>query len=225
MELREHLEPETISIEFPGVPPEGTAPAYDVERLSRHATKVARKCGFRGFYDSHLCMVGRALSRLGVREQDVMDQTQKVFLIAFQRLPEFMGRSKHSTWLWEICRRVASGYRRSRAVQYEVPTDTLRLGILADRLGARSADTELASHAIERILGKLPERQRAVFTLSELEEMDGPEIAKHLNISIGAVRCRLRYARQALRREVRRLGIAEASRGANQPGASRRLLG
>ncbi|HEY1532462.1 MAG TPA: sigma factor, partial [Polyangiaceae bacterium] len=78
---------------------------------------------FREMYDSHFRLVWRALSRLGVHESDLMDLTQKVFFTAYLKLPKFEGRSLLSTWLWGICRRVASGYRRSGSVRYEVATD------------------------------------------------------------------------------------------------------
>jgi len=49
-----------------------------------------------------------------------------------------------------------------------------------------------------------------VFTLFEADELDGPEIAALLNISLGTVRSRLRYARKLFRREVQRLALASA---------------
>jgi len=44
----------------------------------------------------------------------------------------------------------------------------------------------------------------------EVDELDGREIATLLNISIGTVRSRLRYARKLFRREVRRRALANA---------------
>jgi len=57
---------------------------------------------------------------------------------------------------------------------------------------------------------RLSEPQRVVFMLFEVDEMEGREIAALLNISLGTVRSRLRYARKLFRREVRRLAIANA---------------
>ena len=64
--------------------------------------------------------------------------------------------------------------------------------------------------AVDTILSKLSEPQRVVFTLFEVDELDGREIATLLNISIGTVRSRLRYARKLFRREVRRRALASA---------------
>ncbi len=58
---------------------------------------------FRAIYEEHFNFVWCALRRLGVREADVMDLTQKVFLTAYTKLPDFEGRSLLTTWLFGIC--------------------------------------------------------------------------------------------------------------------------
>ena len=143
-------------------------------------------------------------------DPDLLDLTQKVFLTAYLKLPEFEGRSQLSTWLWGICRRVASGYRRSGSVRYEVATDPVSLEISAERQGAVTNEEDSARDAVESILSKLSEAQRIVFTLFEVDELDGREIAALLNISIGTVRSRVRYARKLFRREVRRRALVNA---------------
>ncbi len=174
-------------------------------------TLPEREAEFLAIYQTHFRVVWRALGRLGVREPDLMDLTQKVFLTAYLKLPHFEGRSLLSTWLWGICRRVASGYRRSGAVRYEVITDPVNLEVSAEQRGVITASTDSERHLlVDSILSKLSERQRVVFMLFEVDEMDGREIATLLNISLGTVRSRLRYARKLFRREVRRQAIANA---------------
>jgi RNA polymerase sigma-70 factor (ECF subfamily) len=165
---------------------------------------------FRDMYDSHFRLVWRALNRLGVHESDLMDLTQKVFLTAYLKLPQFEGRSLLSTWLWGICRRVASSYRRSGSVRYEVATDPLSLEFSAEQQGAVTNAQDPTRDLLDSILSKLSEPQRVVFKLFEVDELDGREIATLLNISIGTVRSRLRYARKLFRREVRRRALASA---------------
>ncbi len=162
---------------------------------------------FRAFYDAHFHFVWCSLRRLGVRESDVMDATQKVFLTAHFKLPEFEGRSSVNTWLFGICQRVASDHRRSAPVRREVATEGAGLDVLAtsgDDAPSRIESHERAAVA-ESLLNKLPEPQRVVFVLFELEEMSGEEISALLDVSLGTVRSRLRLARETFRREVRRL--------------------
>src|SRR5688572_24262740 len=61
----------------------------------------------RALYEEHFQFVWRSLRRLGVREADVPDAVQDVFLVVHRKLPEFEGRSKVTTWLFGIALRVA----------------------------------------------------------------------------------------------------------------------
>ncbi len=177
----------------------------DSAEMGRTAT-----ADFRQLYDAHFRLVWRALRRLGVPNSDMMDLTQKVFLVAFMKLPQFEGRSTVATWLYAICYRVASEHRRSPMARNEISTDPESLAEATEaRLGP--TDIALARHAeVERILAKLSEEQRAVFLLYEVDEFSGSEIASLLNISVGTVRSRLRHARAIFRREVRRLALKRA---------------
>lgn len=167
---------------------------------------------FRALYEAHFRFVWAALRRLGVREADTLDLTQKVFLTVYARGPSFEGRSKLRTWIFGICQRIASDYRRSAPIRREVVTDSAELD--AHRESGFGPPGTLDSHQnavlIEAILARLPESQRIVFVLFELDEMSGDEIAELLEVPVGTVRSRLRLAREAVRREVTRLAAVQA---------------
>jgi RNA polymerase sigma-70 factor (ECF subfamily) len=190
------------SADLPNAAPEGQA-----EPQSGSKPIGVSKQDFANVYASYFKQVWGALRRLGVREADVADVTQKVFLTAYRKLDTFEGRAHVRTWLLGICERTASDYRRSAPVRREVATDVADLELtapdypdIAQVLGSRR---QLAT--AEAILDKLPEAQRSVFVLFELEDLSGPEIAELLDISVGTVRSRLRLARESFAREVQRL--------------------
>ena len=164
---------------------------------------------FRAIYEAHLDFVWRSLRRLGVRQADAMDQAQKVFLTAHTKLSEFQGRSRLRTWLFAICQRVASDYRRSAPLRREVTTDAAEIDAFAASPNADRSEARQRARLAEAVLDKLPEAQRLVFVLFELEELSGDEIAELLGVSVGTVRSRLRLAREAFGREVKRLHAAE----------------
>ena len=168
---------------------------------------------FRAIYDAHFNFVWCSLRRLGVREPDVLDLAQKVFLIAHVKLPEFEGRSRMTTWLFGICQRVTSDYRRSAAFRREIATDAAELDLFRGSHEDSSSGAEHRQQArvAEALLNKLPEEQRVVFVLFELEEMSGQDIAELLSIPVGTVRSRLRLARETFSREVKRLSLAHGA--------------
>lgn len=162
---------------------------------------------FRAIFEANFNFVWRSLRRLGVREADALDQAQKVFLTAHVKLSKFEGRSQLSTWLFGICQRVASDYRRSAAFRREIVTDSAEIELKASTQEdlVQGAETRERVRLAETLLNRLPEAQRVVFVLFELEEMKGEDIAELLGISIGTVRSRLRLARSTFSREVKRL--------------------
>ncbi|HEX5661559.1 MAG TPA: sigma-70 family RNA polymerase sigma factor [Polyangiales bacterium] len=162
---------------------------------------------FEALYTAQVGFVWRCLRRLGVRESDLMELTQKVFLTSFVKLPGFEGRSAITSWLFGICERVASDYRRAAPIRRE-DAELHRLGQEEDLVHA--SDATRRAQIAEAVLAKLPEDQRLVFVLFEIEELSGDQIAEMLALPLGTVRSRLRLARDAFQREVKRLTLARA---------------
>jgi len=159
---------------------------------------------FRTVYERHFDAVWHSLRRLSVPEKQLMDAAQDVFVVVYRRLPEFEGRAQLRTWLFQICRRVASNYRQLASTRREVAVGASEL---RDRLDQTTQQPDAAAHAerlalARAVLDKLPEPQREAFILYELEERSGEEIAAELGVPVGTVRSRVRLARQAFRREV-----------------------
>ena len=167
---------------------------------------------FRAIYDDYFEFVWCSLRRLGVREADMMDLTQKVFLTIHVGLADFEGRSQIRTWVFGICRRIASDYRRSAPIRREIVTDAAAMDLQQGDRDGPLAGTESRQRAVvaEAILNRMPEEQRVVFVLFELEEMSGEDIAVLLDLSVGTVRSRLRLARERFRREVKRLAAVDS---------------
>src|SRR4051794_34808398 len=67
---------------------------------------------FREVFDTCAPYAWRTLRRLGVGEADVHDVCQEVFVVVHRRLGDFDGTSSLRTWVYGICLRTASQYRR-----------------------------------------------------------------------------------------------------------------
>ena len=165
---------------------------------------------FADAYRSHFRFVWRTLSMLGVREADLMDVTQNVFVVVHRQLASFEGRSELTTWLFSICRLVVKDYRRSARFRREVLVDVSDLAgrVAEGEAPQRRLDSDDLRRILQAVLDRLPEKLRVAFVLFELEEMPGEDIARLLEVPVGTVRSRLRLARAAFQRQVKILGIA-----------------
>jgi RNA polymerase sigma-70 factor (ECF subfamily) len=168
---------------------------------------------FRELYDEHVRFVWRALRRLGVRDGDLPDAAQDVFVVAHRKLPEFEGRSKVTTWLFGICMRVVSDRRRLAHERHERATPELAESDPSPVDPTSLHDRQRAREMLDGILSRMPDDQRIVFSLFELDEMTGDEIAELLEIPVGTVRSRLRLAREVFQQGVQRLQTRERGPG------------
>jgi RNA polymerase sigma-70 factor (ECF subfamily) len=154
---------------------------------------------FHDIYLSHFDYVRLALLRLGVHEVDVLDLVQTVFATVCAKLPTFQRRCAIKTWLFDICRNTAGSYRYVTRSRQEVLMEWSVLGRYPALEPVESTESFVSSRDMraqaEAILDNLPEAQRVVFVLFELEELSGVEIAQKLGVSVGTVRSRLRLAR------------------------------
>jgi RNA polymerase sigma-70 factor (ECF subfamily) len=151
-----------------------------------------RSTEFESAFRANHDFVWRCLRSFGVPVSSVDDAVQEVFMVMHRRLPEFDHRVPVRGWLYGIARKVAMAQRRkmSRTVELTARADSDRP--LQDESLARSEAHQIVS---EFIAGLEP-GQQAVFVMSEVQGMTGPEIAEALGIKLNTVYSRQRLGRQ-----------------------------
>lgn len=171
-----------------------------VERALETGVLPAAAPGVAGpsaVHAEHADLVWATLQRFGVAPEDLEDAFQDVFIVVQQRIGEFDGGARLSTWLFEICRRVASTHRRKarklRERTCETPADDL---IDATSGPEQLAEERQAREQLARILDAMDPERRAFFVMFEIEEMPCDEIASLAGIPVGTVYSRLHAARK-----------------------------
>lgn len=164
-------------------------------------------------HDSHADFVWCSLQRLGVRAADLEDVMQEVFIVVHRRLATFDASSRLSTWLFGICLRVASAYRRKAYRRRERAFEDLEQAAGASSAeGPDAAVLERQARArLERVLDELEPARRAVFVMFEVEGMGCADIATQLGLPLGTVYSRLGAARNDFSRIATRLQRREGA--------------
>jgi RNA polymerase sigma-70 factor (ECF subfamily) len=157
---------------------------------------AARALDFEEVFRDMAPYVLRVLPRMGVRPADVDDVAQEVFLAVHKGLASFEGRSQLRTWIYGICMRTCSNYRRRAHRRHEQITDAPVQSSSAAEGPERRAQTQQALGALDRALDALPDAQRSVFVLFEIEGLDMTEIARAMACSKFTAYARLYAARQ-----------------------------
>ena len=169
-------------------------------------------------YRQHFPFVWRSLKRLGIAERELPDGTQEVFVVVFRKLPELDLTSRLTTWIYAVCLRVASDWRR-RAHQRHELVGVENAKPAQPMFEPPPPDGELGElrALLRKALDSMPMEQRAVFVAFELEGLTGDEIAAALKLPIPTVHSRLRLARERFRAVIDR----ERGRGAKESGGAR----
>jgi RNA polymerase sigma-70 factor (ECF subfamily) len=153
---------------------------------------------FRRIFDGHAPAVSRTLRYLGVPESELMDAAQEVFLVVNRRFLEFEGRSSLSTWIRQICLRVALSTRRRRGRRreevLEQPPDA---GVDADQHAGLERREQRA--LLNRLLDALDDDQRAVIVLYEIELLPMREVAETVGCPLQTAYSRRKAALERLR--------------------------
>jgi RNA polymerase sigma-70 factor, ECF subfamily len=139
---------------------------------------------------------GVAYRLLGQRE-DAEDLVQETFLAALQKIDSFDTEREFSPWFYRILVNRCLNARKSRGRRstVELPGDVVS--------GMPSPLIETERSELRRFLSSamdaLPEKQRTIVSMFDLEGFSSPEIAEVLGISDGTVRWHLHQARRVLR--------------------------
>jgi RNA polymerase sigma-70 factor (ECF subfamily) len=162
---------------------------------------------------AHAEFVWRSLARLGVKDPDLPDMLQEVFLVVHRRAHAFDGSSKLTSWLFGICLRVAASYRRRAHRRYERPLEPAQLPPSAEADDPEHAlQRRQARHQLEELLDSMPLDKRAVFVMFEIDELSCADIALELDVPIGTVHSRLHAARAAFTKAIERQRARDARR-------------
>lgn len=134
-----------------------------------------------------------------------MDATQDAFLHAFEALPNFRGGS-FKAWILRIVTNCAYDALRHRQRRPTTPIDDLieddeHSGLLEDDRETPEEHIERSDlqALIQKGLNTLPDDQRMVVVLCDIEGPDYAEIAQVLSLNLGTVKSRLSRGRAKLR--------------------------
>jgi RNA polymerase sigma-70 factor (ECF subfamily) len=173
---------------LPGRPQNVSPPEADAHLLAQLRDGDV-EAGYR-FVRDYYPAVYRYLLYLTGHRETAEDLAQETFLLAWRHLEQFQGRAPLRLWLHQIARREFLHTRRRRRV-------SISLDAVAELPDAHAGDwTDDAELRV--LLHKLPEEQREVMILHDLEGYSSSEIARIIGMPASTVRYHLGAARAHL---------------------------
>jgi RNA polymerase sigma-70 factor, ECF subfamily len=145
------------------------------------------------------------LRRLLQQEEDAWDALQEVWIAAIRSLGSLRDLDSLRAWLYRIARNAALMQLRKR--KDEAPFAGTEDGEIIEPPAPEPDVSLLDAEALYWGLKQLSPKHSEVLTLSFLEGFTTREIAGILDVSEGAVKSRLHYAKLALREILAKEGV------------------
>lgn len=172
------------------------------ELVAKAAAGDAYAC--RRIYEAHATPILRRLWRLVGDRARAEELCQETFLIAFDRLDRFGGRSKLSTWLhgiaFNLAREDIDRHRRRRSLWSRFrgldPAN-------ADDADAKVVHDDLVAR-LRRAMDQLGADQREAYVLRVVEGLSLEQCAELLTLPVSTVSYRARRAEEIVRRHFER---------------------
>jgi RNA polymerase sigma-70 factor (ECF subfamily) len=189
----------------------GTQRSYTDDASLLDACRSGDLAAFECLVQRHQRMLLNIAFRMTGVYEDACDIVQDAFIAAWQKLGDFRGEAKLSTWLTAIVVNLSRN-RRQQARQRErreaYSLDAPLPGGDGEKLpdppsGARSALDQLEEAELRRFLNRcietLTPEFREVLVLRDMQELAYDEVAAALKLREGTVKSRLFRARDAVK--------------------------
>jgi RNA polymerase sigma-70 factor (ECF subfamily) len=171
----------------------------ELVRLAQGGSEEAFEDLVRRHQQRVLGLVGRILRRC----EDVEDVAQQVFLKVYVSIKRFDQRAAFSTWLYKITVNECWDYLRKKKVRplayesdlSEEQVSHLEAMVTADRPPESPEMRAEARELLEQMLEKLPDQDRQLLLLKEVEGFSVQELAELLGLNVNTVKVQLFRAR------------------------------
>lgn len=146
------------------------------------------------------------LFRMTRNRAEAEELFQDVFLKVVERADEFRGESRFATWLYAIARNRSIDHSRRMSFRRHQSLDTTNSPdgvpriekIPSPRRTERRTEERLVEEKIGEAVESLPDDQREVFLLRQVQGLSFKEIAIVVDAPVNTVKSRMRYALERL---------------------------
>jgi RNA polymerase sigma-70 factor (ECF subfamily) len=174
----------------------------DIELIRRSQQGDTEAFGV--LYDRYERAVYRFAYHLLGNADEADDIKQDTFVKAYRTLPGFRGECSLLTWLIKIAGNLCRDRMKSRSRRGEIGLVPELEATLYDK-GSYGVDPSIeaernyTTQAVHRVLKGLPESQRELIVLRDLEGLSYQQIADVLECSVASVKLRLFRARRGFK--------------------------
>ena len=178
------------------------------EQLLLMRAKAGDVAAFEELTEAYQKKIFNLAYRMVGNYDDAGDMAQEALIRIFRSIGSFKEQSSFSTWVFRITTNVCLDEIRKRknkkafSLDEEIHTEDgemQRQIISDDPLPDEIAEKEELRSIVNKAINSLPEEQKIIITLRDIQSLSYEEIANVLSCPVGTVKSRINRARQALK--------------------------
>ncbi len=146
-------------------------------------------------------------------QMDAQDVTQEVLLTIYRKVHTFQGKSAFSSWVYRVTLNATYMKLRSKKKDPKISIEDMlpsfnSSGYQQEKIQDWSENTESllftneTKSVIKKAVDQLPEKEKVVFMLRDVEGLSTEKVGEILDLTIPAVKSRLHRARLFLRKKL-----------------------
>lgn len=171
--------------------------------------KQGSQIAFHQLYQMHHRQVYALCWRMLADKDSAEDICQEVFVVLWQKINNFRGESKFSTWLHSVTSNVVLSHIRKQKNWFQrVFSIEEQANYTLPAEAAVPLDDSSELEELDKYIAQLPERARLVFVLFAIEGYRHEEIAKMLNMAVGSSKSQYHRAKSLLKQSLSEAAIA-----------------
>jgi len=166
--------------------------------------KKGNRTAFRQVVEQYREYAFKLAFRIVCNEEDAKDVVQDSFIKIWRNIHSYDPSVKFTTWAYKIVTHSAIDIYRKNARQLSVSLDESMNTSSPAALNSSQkshCNRDLSIH-IGKIAGNLPEKQRLVFILRDIQGMDSKEVQEILDMTETTVKSNLYHARKTVKEKL-----------------------
>lgn len=180
----------------------------DSEQLLLERSKAGDVAAFEMLIEAYQKKIFNLAYRIVGNYDDAADLTQEALIRIFKSISGFKEQSSFSTWVYRITTNVCLDDIRKKKNKKVISLDEeirvedgeMKRQIMSDDpLPDEIAEKEETRRLVNDAINMLPEEQRMMITLRDIQGLTYDEISEVLDCPSGTVKSRINRARQALK--------------------------
>ena len=169
--------------------------------------KSGNKTAFKNLVEEYQEYAFRMAFRILSNEEDAKDVVQDSFIKIWKSVNSFDAKLKFTTWMYKIVINCAIDKLRSSKSKNTINIDKVSENLC--RIDRTNLDEQIENKELGNIItlisDGLPEKQKLVFVLRDIQGLDSHEVEKILEMTDTSVKSNLYNARQSVRKKLSKL--------------------